>query len=392
MAKRLKFKLCSQKFNLNSQKVNKKTNNVEFIFYIKGKNNLEKKIIKNFDYFYYFDQNSFLNYLINFIVEPDTKSIRSKNHNWHTAEDCIDKYDNPMFSSYVFKYRGKLLHREDGPTVSVTIANNDFLKTKYKRDFYIKDGILYRVAKYENLKDDKTKKRKWRLVSNSFYKNNILHRDGDLPTIILNDDDEVIKKWYKDGLLHREGGPAVQYGASRALWYKEGKIHRENGPAILEILPNGTLQQEWLIHDRYHRDDGPARIFEKKEEWWINGKVHREDGPAVIYKENSSQRGLTKWYKGGKLHRLDGLAIEWIDDEHIHKLGDDVEFTTGGHLTISDESPYHSESYYVEGIFFPTKIYKKIRYASSENLVEFLLDNNNATRSLAQFRLKELES
>jgi hypothetical protein len=53
--------------------------------------------------------------------------------------------------------------------------------------------------------------------------------------------------WYKDGVLHRDGGPAVtQYhkGTRGVFWYKDGKYHREGGPAV--ILQNGKIQ-EWYL-------------------------------------------------------------------------------------------------------------------------------------------------
>ena len=40
------------------------------------------------------------------------------------------------------------------------------------------------------------------------------------------------KEWYKDGVYHREDGPAVEYADGNKYWYKDGKRHREDGPAI----------------------------------------------------------------------------------------------------------------------------------------------------------------
>ena len=40
-----------------------------------------------------------------------------------------------------------------------------------------------------------------------------------------------IEEWYKDGLTHRLGGPAVTHGAN-FYWFKEGKKHRLGGPAV----------------------------------------------------------------------------------------------------------------------------------------------------------------
>ena len=38
--------------------------------------------------------------------------------------------------------------------------------------------------------------------------------------------------WLKDGLLHREDGPAVVYYNGDKIWYKNGLCHREDGPAV----------------------------------------------------------------------------------------------------------------------------------------------------------------
>ena len=38
--------------------------------------------------------------------------------------------------------------------------------------------------------------------------------------------------WYKNGMRHREDGPAVIYPDGQQEWYKDGNIHREDGPAF----------------------------------------------------------------------------------------------------------------------------------------------------------------
>lgn len=53
------------------------------------------------------------------------------------------------------------------------------------------------------------------------------------------------KKWYLNGLLHREDGPALEYTCGTKQWLVGGKFHREDGPA-----------REWA--------DGTK-------EWWLNG-------------------------------------------------------------------------------------------------------------------------
>ena len=50
--------------------------------------------------------------------------------------------------------------------------------------------------------------------------------------------------WRKDGVLHREDGPALITANSRR-WYLHGKCHREDGPAI-----------EWADGDKWWYFDG----------------------------------------------------------------------------------------------------------------------------------------
>jgi len=46
------------------------------------------------------------------------------------------------------------------------------------------------------------------------------------------------ERWYKDGLLHREDGPALINKFGTESWYRDGKYHREDGPA--KIYKDGS--------------------------------------------------------------------------------------------------------------------------------------------------------
>lgn len=65
----------------------------------------------------------------------------------------------------------------------------------------------------------------------AFYKNGNCHREGDLPAVIIypydktNDFEPVRFCWFKDGLLHRENGPAI-----------EGRLHND---------PSKTWSRAW---------------------------------------------------------------------------------------------------------------------------------------------------
>jgi hypothetical protein len=107
--------------------------------------------------------------------------------------------------------------------------------------------------------------------------------------------------WTRDGVEHRNGGPAMIQSDGAQFWCQYGDFHRDDGPAA--IFPGGG--REWYQHGIQHRDDGPAVIFSDGTQYWYRGgKLHRDDGPAVIY-----SNGTQCWYRSGIRHRDDGPAI-----------------------------------------------------------------------------------
>jgi hypothetical protein len=109
-----------------------------------------------------------------------------------------------------------------------------------------------------------------------WYIKSLLHCDGDLPAW-SNSNDETI--YYKNGIIHRDGDKPAKISKYGEYWYKNGIIHRDG--------------------------DKPAVISQLKQEWRVGGLLHREgDKPAVIY-----TTGRQEWYRYGKLHRINGPAI-----------------------------------------------------------------------------------
>jgi len=79
-----------------------------------------------------------------------------------------------------------------------------------------------------------------------YLKNNIIHRDNDLPAVIIRDGKKQI--WFKNGLKHRLGKPAIisqafSYDLSYEEWWIEGQKHREDGPAVTFSSGN---KEYWL--------------------------------------------------------------------------------------------------------------------------------------------------
>ena len=79
------------------------------------------------------------------------------------------------------------------------------------------------------------------------------------------------------------------------IWQKNGMLHRENGPAVIRT----DLSQFWYLNGELHRTDGPAVICDEYQAWYLNGKRHREDGPALI------------WENGSKYWFLNDVEIEY---------------------------------------------------------------------------------
>ena len=87
-------------------------------------------------------------------------------------------------------------------------------------------------------------------------------------------------RYFRDGLLHREDGPAVKYSDDDQEWWSNGIRHRIDGPA-LSYKKHGIYQ------------------------WYIKGLLHNEDGPAIIHSpgfksyylnnKRISEREFIKW-------------------------------------------------------------------------------------------------
>ena len=68
--------------------------------------------------------------------------------------------------------------------------------------------------------------------------------------------DPMVKQFFKNGLWHRDNGPAVEYKNGDKYWCKEGEYHRVDGPAI--ELNNGI---------KYWFYEGKSILCSSKEEF-----------------------------------------------------------------------------------------------------------------------------
>jgi len=141
-----------------------------------------------------------------------------------------------------------------------------------------------------------------------WYKNGVLHRDADLPAVILLDG---TRKWYVRGKISRLNAlPAVLKSNGKQTWYHDNVKHRDGDlPAVIS-----AEKEVWYQHGSIHRGgDLPAIVYTTGDKaWYKRGNLHRDgDMPAYI-----TQYGDCKWYKHSMLHRDGGLPAIVTSNGH----------------------------------------------------------------------------
>ena len=85
--------------------------------------------------------------------------------------------------------------------------------------------------------------------------------------------------WHnKEGLYHREDGPAIEDADGSKAWYINGQYHREDGPAIENA--NGT--KAWYLKDINYTEEEFNQIMNPAS---CNNKEVEIDGKTYILKE-----------------------------------------------------------------------------------------------------------
>jgi hypothetical protein len=98
-----------------------------------------------------------------------------------------------------------------------------------------------------------------------WYKNDVIHREGDEPAIIT----RTSKMWIKNGKRHREGDKPAIIDDNLKAWCVNNKYHREGDKPAIETRQVNI----WFKHGRKHRDGRqPAVIYSNgNKEFWVNG-------------------------------------------------------------------------------------------------------------------------
>ena len=112
--------------------------------------------------------------------------------------------------------------------------------------------------------------------------------------------------------LHRTEGPAIEYTNGSKYWYRDGVPHRDGGPAV-----ESSGQKQWYQNGVRHREDGPAYEIRSShsgnlfKEWWLNGENYTEEG---FEKEMAKRNAPTC---DGKMVEIDGKKYLVGDEDDI---------------------------------------------------------------------------
>lgn len=120
-----------------------------------------------------------------------------------------------------------------------------------------------------------------------YYKNGISHRDGDKPAVEYANG---YREWWVEGQLHRDPGPdgedrpACITQDGDLYYYKNGVIHRDGDkPAVIS-----SVGQNWRKNGEYHRDTVdesgdplPAFIGPEWSTWFVDGVPKNSKYPWV---------------------------------------------------------------------------------------------------------------
>jgi hypothetical protein len=277
------------------------------------------------------------------IVKPDGTQIWIKSGSVNRkGGPAIDLPDGRKYW-----YTGGLLDNANGPAISCPDGTGLWFKSgileKESRDITEQElsGLIYDVEIvfgtspfiHSHTTEHGTTRH---------FKNGLTHKDNG-PALIKSNGSEY---WYQNGIRHRKDGPAYTEKTGSKLWLQNGIFRGEpeglsgekitdkgNGGEIIYTYTNGKGQR--------HRDNAPATIFSTGGEiWYQNGKKHRENGPAMTDIDGTqhwfvhdlkhrvdgpatiSPKGQTEWWVDGKTHRVDAPAVICFNgDEHWYFEG-----------------------------------------------------------------------
>ncbi len=231
------------------------------------------------------------------------------------------------------------MHREDGPALQYKCACSIFIEWKMNGELHRNISIGEKVVGPAYIELDLPNKQNEILYGIiKWYKHGVLHNGNIGPAVIKADimivNNQVIiknnshyvyaRKWYTNGLKHRNGGPAIitKYDNNDIKkWYIDGQLSRVGGPNVV-ITKDRSITQKWLVNGELNSvNDNPDYIKTAdnyiRKKWHLKGALHRNNNPARIIHINNTIKH--EWYCFGRIHRKadEPAVLEWKDNELI---------------------------------------------------------------------------
>lgn len=193
-----------------------------------------------------------------------------------TDEPAIETIDN-----LEALYNNGKLHRDDGPALKTTDGLGWFHHGLRHRtdgpaeifsnglEFYwlCDQGISKdRFDRIVSESDIKCEKRHGNYNISIYKKGTDVYHCEDMPSHI----NSTSKTWYKNGIMHRDDGPAFENIYGTKYWVSDGFYHRLDGPAYI----NGNHSEYWV--------DG-LKVSEETVKSYMAAKIEKEDKEYLSY-------------------------------------------------------------------------------------------------------------
>lgn len=177
----------------------------------------------------------------------------------------------------------------------------------------------------------------------------------------------VYKKWVLTDIVlksHFEGitdGMVEDSITGDRCWFKDGVPHREDGPAI--ELGNGT--KRWIVNGKRHREDGPAVEHGKwgMKFYFLNDKklTEEEFDKFLIKKSGADEMDI-------ELMDTLGLFDETLDEDMVAPM-DPGPGSPGGFFQSPESMPTSMDTYSLVGPMKPNKKVKSKKKNKKSNKI-----------------------
>jgi len=179
---------------------------------------------------------------------------------------------------------------------------------------------------------------------------------------------DIVLKSHFEGITD---GMAKDSITGDICWFKDGILHREDGPAI--ELANGT--KRWFVNGKRHRADGPAvELANGKMYYFLNGnKLTKKEFDLIMIKKSGADE------MDIELMNTLGLFDKTLDEDMVAPM-DPGPGSPGGFFQSPESMPTSMDTYSLLGPMKPIKKAKGKKKSKKTNKVLSFKDFIGSTR------------